>query len=280
MTHTRDEPAGNGGLIRVRGLFAYDGAHFHGWARQPGLRTVQDTVEEALGVVLHCPPPHTVCAGRTDAGVHARGQQLHVDLPTAVWDAGVGGAVALRRMNGVLPPDVRMLDLDVAPEGFDARFSASWRRYRYAVADQGPADPLRRHELVEWPSPLDLDRMNRAAQPLLGEHDFAAFCKRRPGAGTVRRLLELRWQREGDGVAALTISADAFCHSMVRSIVGALLMVGDGRRAERWPGELLVARVRSSASTVAPAHGLVLEHVEYPDGALADQARRARRLRT
>lgn len=278
MTEIRDEPAGDGGLIRVRGRLAYDGADFHGWARQRGLRTVQDTVEDALGVVLRCRPPRTVCAGRTDAGVHARGQQLHFDVPADVW-AAHGASVVVRRLNGVLPADVRILDLEVAPVGFDARFSARWRRYRYAVADQGPADPLRRHELVPWPSGLDVDRMNRAAEPLLGEHDFAAFCKRRPGAGTVRHLLEVFWRRESDGVAGLSITADAFCHSMVRSIVGTLLMVGDGRRAEEWPEQLLAARVRSSAATVAPARGLVLEHVEYPDGDLAGQARRARRVR-
>ncbi|MFI0431853.1 MAG: tRNA pseudouridine(38-40) synthase TruA [Candidatus Nanopelagicales bacterium] len=278
MPEPHDEPAGDGGLIRVRGRLAYDGADFHGWARQPGLRTVQAVVEDALGVVLHCPAPRTVCAGRTDAGVHARGQQLHLDLSPATWQGGGGPQVALRRLNGVLPPDVRVLDLDLAPEGFDARFSARWRRYRYAVADRRPVDPLRRRELVAWPGVLDVAAMNRAAQALLGEHDFAAFCKRRPGAGTVRTLIGLEWRREDDGVAALSIAADAFCHSMVRSIVGALLMVGDGRRREEWLAELLVAGVRSSTSTVAPAHGLVLEHVEYHED-LAGQARRARRVR-
>jgi tRNA pseudouridine38-40 synthase len=245
----------------VRLELAYDGTAFLGWAQQPGRRTVQGVLQDALGVLVRADPPRVQVAGRTDAGVHARGQVAHVDLPQAV----AVDPLLLRRLNGLLPDDVRVRRVAPAPEGFDARFSALSRTYRYRVAD-GPehVDPLRRHDVLTWTRPLDLAAMAEACPPLLGEHDFAAFCKRREGATTVRALLDLAWERQADGLLVLTVRADAFCHSMVRSLVGAMLAVGDGRRPPPWPGSLLARAVRADDVAVAPPHGLVLEHVAYP----------------
>lgn len=218
----------------------------------------------------------TTCAGRTDAGVHARGQVIHFDVPIDHPD--IDGA----RVNRALPADIRILDIQPAPAGFDARFSAIWRRYTYRVCDDpdGPA-PLTRREVLPWNRPLDLDRMNEASRTLLGTHDFAAYCKWREGATTIRELQQLQWERDDDGDAVMTIQADAFCHSMVRSIVGALLPVGDGRKPVTWPGELLRAAQRGSAVTVMPPHPLVLEQVGYPpDAELAARQQETRALRT
>jgi tRNA pseudouridine38-40 synthase len=276
-------PAEAAALVRLRLDVRYDGTGFAGWARQPERRTVQGVIEEALGRLLrHDPPPVLTVAGRTDAGVHARGQVAHVDVPAAAYEAL--GETMPRRLAGVLPPDVRVPGVRAAPPGFDARFSVLARRYVYRVCDE-PAgvDPLRRHEVVWHPRPLDLDRMNAAAARLLGEHDFAAYCRRREGASTIRRLLRHEWARECDdgGVTAADVEADAFCHSMVRALVGALLVVGDGRRDVDWPAQVWAAGVRDSAVQVAPAHGLSLEEVRYPpDAELAARARETRRLRS
>jgi tRNA pseudouridine38-40 synthase len=282
------------GPVRVRIDLAYDGAGFHGWATQPGLRTVQETLELALATILRVPEVAVTCAGRTDTGVHARGQVVHLDaeqLPTrrATTDDSTHSTVQerpldglVRRLNGVLPPDVRVRGATVAPEGFDARFSAVWRRYAYRVADRPEAvDPLTRGHVLAWPRRLDEDRMNEAAAALVGEHDFAAFCRRREGATTIRRLLELRWDRRPDGVLEATVRADAFCHHMVRALVGCMLAVGEGRREPGWAGEVLAAAVRDPAVTVVHPHGLTLEEVAYPaDDELAAQAQAARVLRT
>jgi tRNA pseudouridine38-40 synthase len=235
---------------------------------------VQGELEEALRVVLRLSEaPQTTVAGRTDAGVHARGQVAHVDVPEQ--PDGL-----TRRLNGVLPPDIRVRGVSGAPAGFDARFSAMSRRYSYRLAD-GYVDPLRRHDTVAHPRPLDLVSMSDAAALLLGEHDFAAYCKPRDGATTVRRLIRLDWARDDDDIAVATVEADAFCHSMVRALVGALLAVGDGRRSVHWPAEVLAAGVRDSAVTVAPAHGLTLEEVRYPaDNELAARADETRRIRS
>ncbi|HWH30211.1 MAG TPA: tRNA pseudouridine(38-40) synthase TruA [Mycobacteriales bacterium] len=239
---------------------AYDGSEFGGWAAQPGRRTVQGAVEDALAVLSALRPRLTV-AGRTDAGVHARGQVAHADVEPRVAD----DPLLLRRLNGLLPDDVRVRGARRAPDGFDARFSALARTYRYRVADTADVvDPLRRREVLTWPRPLDLAAMAAACPPLLGEHDFAAFCRRREGATTVRALLALSWERDGDGVAVMTVTADAFCHSMVRSLVGAMLAVGEGRRPPEWPGSLLSLGARAGDVVVAPPHGLVLEQVDYP----------------
>ena len=240
---------------------AYDGTDFLGWAEQPGRRTVQGSLQDALGVLVRADPPRVQVAGRTDAGVHARGQVAHVDLPADV----AADPLLLRRLNGLLPEDVRVRRVSLAPDGFDARFSALSRTYRYRVADGAEhADPLRRHDVLTWARRLDAVAMAAACPPLLGEHDFAAYCKRREGATTVRALLELAWERQPDGLLVLTVRADAFCHSMVRSLVGAMLAVGDGRRPPEWPGSLLTRVARADDVAVAPPHGLVLEHVAYP----------------
>lgn len=258
------------GTLRVRLDLAYDGTDFLGWASQPGRRTVQGSLEDALGVLLRAEAPRLTVAGRTDAGVHARGQVAHVDLP----EERAADPLLLRRLNGLLPPDVRVRRVSLAPAGFDARFSALARTYRYRVAD-GPeaVDPLRR-DVLSWPRPLDLPALRAAAAPMLGEHDFAAYCKRREGATTVRALLDLDWVRGDDGLLVMTIRADAFCHSMVRSVVGAMLAVGEGRRPADWPASLLELRTRATDVAVAAPHGLTLEQVAYPpdDELLSRQA--------
>jgi tRNA pseudouridine38-40 synthase len=187
-----------------------------------------------------------------------------------------------RRLARLLPPAVRVTAIGPAPAGFDARFSALWRRYSYRVCeDAALADPLRRHDTLWYFRALDLDQMNSAAARCLGEHDFAAFCRGRPGASTVRELLRLDWTRTEPGLCIATVVADAFCHNMVRALTGALLSVGDGSRPPDWPAIVLVARRRDPAVRVAPAHPLCLEEVGYPaPGAMAARAAETRRTRT
>jgi tRNA pseudouridine38-40 synthase len=272
-----DESAGQ---LRLRLDLAYDGREFHGWAAQPGVRSVQDTIEQALWRVLGTErPPTLTVAGRTDAGVHARGQVAHVDVAGQVWTRV--SPLALRRLNRLLPPDVRLHGIGPAPAGFDARFSALWRRYTYRVCDDGSlADPLRRRDTLWHRVALDLDTMNEAAAYLLGEHDFAAFCRRRPGASTIRELLRFDWQSAEPGVAIATVVADAFCHNMVRALTGALLAVGDGRRPIAWVTQVLAARVRDPAVVVVPPHPLCLEEVGYPpDDQLMARTDLTRRVR-
>ncbi|GLU49321.1 tRNA pseudouridine(38-40) synthase TruA [Nocardiopsis ansamitocini] len=260
---------------------SYDGTDFSGWAHQPGLRTVQGTLQEALARVLRLEQEAAIgCAGRTDAGVHARGQVAEVAIPARLW--AEEGDRLLRRLAGVLPPDVRVRAVGRAPEGFSARFSPLFRRYVYRVSDApGGVDPLRRNDVLWHRHPLDVDLMNRAAAKLLGEHDFAAYCRRREGASTIRELQRVEWEREGEHLYAGTVQADAFCHNMVRALVGALLAVGDGRRGPDWPAEVLSARVRDSSVHVVSPRGLSLEEVRYPsDGELAARAAQTRRFRT
>ena len=278
---------GKGRIVRVRIDLSYDGSAFSGWAAQPGRRTIEDVVAAALGRVLRLPgtltllnPPKLTVAGRTDAGVHARGQVAHLDVPDAAWSAAASRVVA--RLAGVLPADIRVNAVGLAPEGFDARFSALWRRYAYRVCDdEAAADPLRRHETLWYFRRLELAAMNEAARSLLGEHDFAAFCRRREGATTIRALRALDWHRDADGIAVATVVADAFCHNMVRSLVGALLAVGEGRRPPGWPATVLAAAVRDPAVRVVAPHGLCLEEVGYPPPAeLAARAATTRTVRT
>jgi tRNA pseudouridine38-40 synthase len=241
---------------------------------------VEGVLTQGLERVLRLPgAPRLTVAGRTDAGVHARGQVAHADLPEDAWAAGAGAA--LRRLARALPPDVRVRAIGPAPEGFDARFSALSRHYSYRIGDDpAVADPLRRHDTLWHPRPLDLAAMNAAAAELLGERDFAAFCRRREGATTVRALRRLDWQRDAQGVAVGCVVADAFCHNMVRALVGALLPVGEGTRPPSWPSAVLTAGVRDPAVRVAPPHALCLEEVRYPGpGQLAERASRTRRLR-
>lgn len=291
------ESPGAGGLVRLRLDIAYDGSGFHGWARQPGLRSVQGELEGSLRAVLRVPasvPVRVAVAGRTDTGVHATGQVCHCDAPEVAWrlasagrcgelpaDSAVGADIVLRRLNGLLAPDLRVRRLGVAAEGFDARWSALWRRYEYLVAsDPVVLDPRTRGHVLWHPRSLDVAAMSAAATPFLGEHDFAAFCRARPDASSVRTIQQIGWSRADSGPIRFTIRADAFCHSMVRSLVGAFLAVGDGRWPVDRPAELLAAGIRVPSIATAPAHGLTLVEVGYPvDSDLAAQAGRARRWR-
>jgi tRNA pseudouridine38-40 synthase len=273
--------------VRIRIDLAYDGTDFRGWAIQPGLRTVQGELSHALATALRVPSVALVVAGRTDTGVHARGQVAHADVAPEDVETAAGRSAEpplealLRRVNGVLPPDVRVRGLVEAPAGFDARFSALWRRYAYRVADSPRAmDPLLRAQVLAWSRTLDLDAMNEASAAFLGRHDFASFCKRREGATTIRTLLDLTWVREPNGLAVATVRADAFCHSMVRAMVGCLLAVGDGRQPVSWAAGILRAEARDPTVTVAHAQGLTLEEVAYPpDADLATRAGQTRAKR-
>jgi tRNA pseudouridine38-40 synthase len=248
---------------------------------------VAGTLRAALGTVLRLPEaPALTVAGRTDAGVHARGQVCHLDVSESVRAALPGRSSrtpehALRdRLAGVLPADLVVRDVRAVPDAFDARFAATGRAYRYRLADTPHRpDPLRRD--VAWhPRHLDEHRMQAAAEPLLGEHDFAAFCRPRPGASTIRALTRLACARSSPGVVTVDAQADAFCHHQVRALVGALVAVGEGRRAVDWPAQVLAAGERDGAVVVAPAAGLTLEAVLYPpDDELAAQVTRTRRRR-
>ena len=270
------------GHVRIRLDLSYDGTGFHGWAKQAGgRRTVQGEIEDALRTVTRSKETYELTvAGRTDAGVHARGQVAHVDLPAELW--AEHREKLLKRLAGRLSKDVRVWRLSEAPAGFNARFSAVWRRYAYRVTDNpGGVDPLLRGHVLWHDWPLDVEAMNEAARALVGEHDFAAYCKRREGATTIRTLQELSLVRGGDGVVTATVRADAFCHNMVRSLIGALLFVGDGHRGPEWPGKVLAAGVRDSAVHVVRPHGLTLEEVGYPaDELLAARNKEARNKRS
>lgn len=270
-------------MARWRLDVAYDGAGFAGWATQPDQRTVAGELERWTTTVLRFDAPASlVCAGRTDAGVHARGQVAHLDVPD---DLGTGPGELQRRLARVLPPDVAVSAVRPAPAGFDARFAAVWRRYVYRLADElTPRDPLLRGFVQDVPGTLDLDRLAAVVPALLGLHEFAAFCKRREGATTIRTLLDLHAERVAvgplAGVVEVTVRADAFCHSMVRSLVGALVAVADGRRDGAWLTGLLDATARDSSVPVLPAAGLTLEEVGYPaDDELATRATEARAVR-
>jgi tRNA pseudouridine38-40 synthase len=233
-------------------------------------------LEHALGTLLRVPVALTV-AGRTDAGVHATGQVAHLEVPPG----SLSPDELARRLARLLPADVRVPAVRPVPAGFDARFSALRRHYRYQIGDAPwGVDPLCRHNTLAHHRRLDESLMNQAGARLIGEHDFAAFCRRREGSTTVRALQRLEWIRDEPDLLVAYVSADAFCHSMVRSLVGALLAVGEGRRPVDWPADLLRRTDRASAVTVAPAHGLTLVGVDYPDhDQLAARAAQTRALR-
>jgi tRNA pseudouridine38-40 synthase len=266
--------------MRLRVTLRFDGTAYVGWAIQPGLRTIQDEIERALATVLRLPPLRVTVAGRTDAGVHARGQVAHVDVPAAALQA-LDIDLLAGRLTGVLPDDIAVTSIRLAEPGFDARFSAIWRRYAYRIADHpGVVDPLRRLDVLRRLRPLDHESMAAACPALLGLRDFAAFCKNRPGSTAIRTLQQLTCTRERDGVVVVGVQADAFCHSMVRSIVGALVAVGEGRYPSTWPALILAGGRRVPEVTVMPATGLTLEAVGYPEPQeLAAQAVRARAMR-
>ncbi|MGV9409130.1 tRNA pseudouridine(38-40) synthase TruA [Nocardia sp. NPDC003693] len=268
-------PAPESDPARVRLDISYDGTDFTGWARQPGLRTVQGVLEESLSKVLREPIQLTV-AGRTDAGVHAQGQVAHFDTRTAV-----DGPRLVHRLARFLPKDVRVKDVRLVPPEFDARFSAIRRHYAYRLTTAPfGAEPLQARHIVPCRPGVDLEAMRAASRKLLGLHDFAAFCRRREGATTIRELQRFDWELEGELLTAY-VSADAFCWSMVRSLVGGVLAVGEGRRTPEWIGGLLDERERASAVTVAPAHGLSLVAVDYPpDAELAARNAETREVRS
>ena len=267
------------GDLRIRLEVAYDGTGFSGWAKQPGRRTCQELLEDALAVVYRTPITVTV-AGRTDAGVHALGQVVHADVPSGGPDL----PHLPRRLNSLMrADDIVVLTAANAPDGFDARFSAVWRRYRYRL-QVGAPNPLAQ-DAVYWHRPLDEAAMMRAAESFVGMHDFAAFCKPREGATTIRELREFRWSASvPDGPGRLLearLVADAFCHSMVRSLVGACVAVGEGRLGLADAEALLRERKRSNRFPLMPPGGLTLLEVGYPEvSQLAEQAARARRRRT
>ena len=275
--------------MRLRLDIAYDGTDFNGWAAQDGLRTVAGVLDDALSTVFRT-PLRLFAAGRTDSGVHAAGQVAHVDVPVDhlghAYPRGdhVGEpefAALVRRLARFLPEDVRVRQILRAPTGFDARFSALRRHYTYRIslALHG-VDPHDARFVTSWPRPLDVDAMALASQSLLGLHDFAAFCRHRPGATTIRELQRMDWVRDGDLVTA-HVTADAFCWSMVRSLVGALLAVWEGRREPDWCATLLTATARSSDFAAAPARGLSLVGVDYPpDDQLAARVAVTRDIRT
>jgi tRNA pseudouridine38-40 synthase len=275
--------------LRIRVDLSYDGTHFSGWAAQPGRRTVQGTLTEGLTTVLRLGEPvRLTVAGRTDAGVHARGQVAHLDVDEDAWERLRGRSgrspqeAAENRLRGILPPDIGIRRVSLAPEGFDARFSALRRRYLYRICDDPAlADPLRRSDTVVVRGPLDVAAMDAAASRLLGLHDFAAFCRRREGATTVRTLLRFEWSRGAGAVVEGAVEADAFCHSMVRALVGAVVPVGEGRFGDDLPLRVLEGGQRDPRVKVMPAHGLCLEEVVYPaDADLAARAEQARATRT
>lgn len=275
--------------VRLRLDISYDGTDFAGWAVQEGQRTVAGVIEGALSTVFRT-PVRLFAAGRTDSGVHASGQVAHVDVPAAALQhayprrsrpGDAEFAPLVRRLAKFLTDDVRVREIRRAPEGFDARFSALRRHYAYrlSLAPWG-CDPQQARFVTPWSRPLDLDAMAAASRILLGLHDFAAFCRPRPGATTIRDLQRLDWIREGDLLTAY-VSADAFCWSMVRSLIGALLAVGEGRREPGWCATLLAAQQRSSEFAAAPARGLTLIGVDYPpDDELAARITVTRDLRS
>ena len=275
--------------VRLRLDIAYDGTDFAGWATQAGQRTVAGVIDDALTTVFRT-PVRLWAAGRTDTGVHATGQVAHVDVPAAALPNAYPHSPRsgdpeflplLRRLSRFLPADVRVLEIIRAPSGFDARFSALRRHYEYrlSTAPYG-VQPQQTRYITAWPRDLDVDAMSVASQDLLGLNDFAAFCRHRAGATTIRDLQQLDWSRDGD-LITVQVTADAFFWQMVRSLVGALLAVGEHRRTREWCRELLSATARSSDFAAAPAQGLTLVRVDYPpDDELASRILITRDLRT
>ena len=252
------------GFRRLRIDIAYDGTAFFGWATQPDRRTIQDLVEEAIARISRG-DVESVVAGRTDAGVHATGQVIHVDLPDAVFADGLSYIDLRYKLNRILDEDVRIMGISDAPEGFHARFSALRRIYTYKILDNNEViPPLSRYDVAPWYRPLDVDLMNQASELVLGHHDFAAFCKFKEGGTTIRTLETYRWRRDETGLLVADVIADAFCYSMVRNLVGAVVCVADGRKEPSWMAELLANKERVSDSLVFPARGLSLTRVEYP----------------
>lgn len=275
--------------MRLRIDLSYDGTDFHGWARQKGeLRTVQQVLEDNLSMILRHEVELTV-AGRTDVGVHAAGQVAHFDIPaSALEQRSIDGdpVKLVRRLAKLLPEDVRVHDCQQAPEGFDARFSALERHYVYRITTHPRgALPTRARDTAVWPKAVDIEAMQQAAEQLVGLHDFAAFCKAKPHATTIRDLMSFEWvdvsTPSEPQLYEARVGADAFCWSMVRSLVGCCLRVGEGSRGIDFASEMLALNSRSSHIPLAPAKGLSLVQVDYPaDADLAARAAQTRDRRT
>jgi tRNA pseudouridine38-40 synthase len=262
------------GFRRLRIDIAYDGTRFSGWATQPGRRTMQDLVEEAISRISRT-DIESIVAGRTDAGVHATGQVIHVDVPDAMFDRDLTYIDLRFKLNRILDEDIRVMAISDAPAGFHARFSALRRYYSYKILDNNDVvAPLSRYDVASWYRPLDADAMNEASRLLLGHHDFAAFCKFKVGGTTIRTLEKYEWRRDEQGLLVADLVADAFCYSMVRNLVGAVVCVADGRKDPQWIAELLANKERVSDSLVFPARGLTLYKVDYPtDDQLLERAK-------
>jgi tRNA pseudouridine38-40 synthase len=250
---------------RLRIDLAYDGEPWSGFARQRDRLTVQGTLEGALTRITG-QPVSTVCAGRTDRGVHAIAQVVHVDIDRAhprVAKATRDLDVLRFRLDRMVGDAITIWQVREVGAGFDARFSATERGYRYRLVDGETIDPVRRHDRWHIGEPLDVPAMRAGAKRLLGQHDYAAFCRNRQRKTTVRRLDVLTLTRPRPGTIHVRLAGPAFCHQMVRAIVGCLVEVGLGKEDPAWIGEVLAARDRSLAARVAPAHGLTLERVSY-----------------
>lgn len=257
------EPDGALRTVRLRVDLAYDGAGFHGFARQPDQMTVQGVLEGALARLTGTRRATTVCAGRTDAGVHATAQTVHLDAPA---DSRLVRDVRRARdaLDSMCGPAITIWRVRRVPASFDARFSATQRRYRYRLCDADGMAPLWRHDTWHVGAPaLDVDAMHAGGQALVGEHDFTSFCRRRDGQHLVRRIDRLRIHRARAGLVVVDVAGRAFCHQMVRSLTGCLLAVGRGRRPAGWPADVLAVRDRQAVGQVAPPHGLTLTGVSY-----------------
>jgi len=274
------------GFSRYRIDFGYDGTDFNGFAKQPGLRTVQAELVKAIELIFG-KDEHDFgmrVAGRTDAGVHAQHQVAHINLTEKQLKRIGRNPDVAGRINTALPADIRLYSFEKAPAGFDARYSAAFRRYRYRIADKASSlDPLQVRYVLELKADLDLAAMRRGAKVLIGLHDFAAFCKPRAGATTIRRLKKIAISRNPlmGNIVEIELLGDAFCHNMVRSLVGALVAVGRGRATVLDIKQRLISGSRAGSFKVLGARGLSLIEVGYPvDSKLASQAQKARNLRS
>lgn len=249
------------GFIRIRGEVAYDGRDFSGWGMQPDQRTVQGVIEEAFTQIIQGPRTIVQCAGRTDAGVHASGQVMHLDIPIA-WSDRLTDLCY--KVNQLLDDDVVIKALVHTDQNFDARFAALSRSYTYLI-HEGLRDPLSRERVYQHRSYLDVEAMNDASKLLLGLHDFSAFCRKTDYGSSIRNLQKFSWTRTDDGLIRVDITSDAFCYSMVRALVGAVISIGEGKRTKEWLAQYLAGAVKDPGVFMAPGHPLTLTHVEYPD---------------
>ena len=258
------------GFFRVRITLSYDGTNFFGWGKQADRRTVQGELEAAL-FKLFQQQLDTVVAGRTDAGVHASGQVCHVDLPENEYTD------IAYRLNRILTEEIRIKSVERTSPDFHARFGALRRHYIYKIKDgNGYIEPTARLDIAPWYRDLNVDLMNQAAATLIGEHDFFSYARYRENATTIRELQRFEFERNEDGLIIARLSADAFLYNMVRSLIGTMVYIGEGRFNTDWAREVLEKRERPSDSLVFPAKGLTFTGVDYP----ADSELHARILKT